>query len=91
MLLGEIFPSDIRSFSCGLLGVIDNVSLFAAVKVVPILISSLGIGGAFMVYSLCCLSNLIVCFFVMPETKGLSLEEIEDFYKKRERKISITC
>ena len=74
-----------------MLGVIDNISLFVGVKMVPTLISSLGIHGAFLLYSSCCLTNLIICFFVMPETKGLSLEEIEDFYKKRDRRISVTC
>ena len=80
-----------RSLGCGLLGVLDNISLFIAVKTVPTLISYLGIHGAFMSYSACILTNLIICAFVMPETKGLSLEEIENFYKKRERKVSITC
>jgi len=91
ILQGELLPSDMRSLGCGMLGVIDNISLFVGVKMVPTLISSLGIHGAFLLYSSCCLTNLIICFFVMPETKGLSLEEIEDFYKKRDRRISVTC
>merc|ERR1719348_1778399 len=91
MLQGELLPSDMRSLGCGLLGVLDNISLFIAVKTVPSLISYLGIHGAFLSYSICCLTNLIICALVMPETKGLSLEEIEDFYKQRERKVSVTC
>ena len=81
---GELLPSDMRSLGCGLLGVLDNISLFIAVKTVPTLISYLGIHGAFLSYSICCLTNLMICCLVMPETKGLSLEEIEDFYKQRE-------
>lgn len=76
-------PSDMRSLGCGLLGVLDNVSLFTAVKTVPSLVSSLGVHGAFLLYSCCCLTNVIICFFIMPETKGLSLEEIEDLYRKK--------
>lgn len=73
-----------------MLGVLDNISLFTAVKTVPSLISCLGIHGAFLLYSSCCLTNLVICFFIMPETKGLSLEEIEDLYKKRgERRVSV--
>ena len=88
MLSGELLPSDMRSLGCGLLGVLDNISLFVSVKAVPSLVSSLGMHGAFALYSSFCLMNIIVSFFVMPETKGLSLEEIEDSYKKRERRIS---
>ena len=87
---GELLPSDMRSLGCGLLGVLDNISLFVAVKTVPALVSGLGIHGAFLLYSCCCLVNIVICFFVMPETKGLTLEEIEDSYKKRERKVSLT-
>ena len=88
--LGELLPSDVRSLGCGMLGVLDNISLFTAVKTVPSLISCLGIHGAFLLYSSCCLTNLVICFFIMPETKGLSLEEIEDLYKKRgERRVSV--
>lgn len=88
LLSGELLPSDMRSLGCGLLGVLDNISLFVSVKAVPSLVSSLGMHGAFALYSSFCLMNIIVSFFVMPETKGLSLEEIEDSYKKRERRIS---
>ena len=32
-----------RSFGCALLGIIDNVSLFISVKLVPTIIASLGV------------------------------------------------
>ena len=86
--LGELLPSDMRSLGCGLLGVLDNISLFISVKAVPSLVSSLGMHGAFALYSSFCLMNIVISFFVMPETKGLSLEDIEDSYKKRERRLS---
>ena len=43
-------------------------------------------GAFFLLYSCCCLTNILMCFFVMPETKGLTLEEIEDSYKKDGKK-----
>ena len=43
-------------------------------------------GAFFILYSCCCLTNIL--FFVMPETKGLTLEEIEieDSFKKDGKK-----
>merc|ERR1711915_958821 len=79
-LQGELLPSDMRSFGSGLLGIIDNFVLFLAVKMVPVLISSIGVGGMFFTYCCFVLFVLNVCFFTMPETKGLSLEDIEDYY-----------
>ncbi len=37
-LTGEILPSDMRSLGAGLLGVLDNLFLFLAVKLIPLLI-----------------------------------------------------
>lgn len=79
-LQGEILPSDMRSFGSGLLGFMDNIVLFFAVKTIPFFMSTIGVGGMFFTYCCCTLFNLVVCFFVMPETRGMSLEDIEDFY-----------
>lgn len=54
----------------------------------PAIVSGLGIHGAFLLFSSCCLANLVTVYFIMPETRGLSLEDIEDLYrvKKGEKK-----
>jgi len=80
MMQGELLPSDMRSFGCGLLGCLDNICLFMSVKLVPVLISGLGVGGMYFFYCCFVLFVATVCFFTMPETKGLSLEDIEDYY-----------
>jgi len=85
MLQGELLPSDMRGFGSGLLGILDNISLFLSVKMGPTIISTLGIGGAFMLYTCFILTNLTISFLTMPETKGLSLEDIEDYYKNKNR------
>ena len=74
-----------RSLGSGLLGMLDTVSMIIVAKTVPLMVSRLGIHGTFLLYSCCCLTNIIICFFVMPETKGLTLEEIEDLYKTNTR------
>eukprot|EP00088_Acartia_fossae_P020889 TRINITY_DN22405_c0_g1_i2.p1 TRINITY_DN22405_c0_g1~~TRINITY_DN22405_c0_g1_i2.p1 ORF type:complete len:516 (-),score=34.93 TRINITY_DN22405_c0_g1_i2:32-1480(-) len=80
IMQGEILPSDMRSIGSGLLGIIDNVFLFLSVKSIPTLISSVGVGGMFSIYCVMVLGVLCIAFFTMPETKGMSLEDIEDFY-----------
>ncbi|XP_023344596.1 uncharacterized protein LOC111713862 isoform X2 [Eurytemora carolleeae] len=84
-LQGEILPSDMRSFGSGLLGILDNISLFIALKTVPIMIGSIGVGGMFSTYFCFVILTLTVAYFILPETKGLSLEEIEDLYSSRKK------
>jgi len=80
MLQGEVLPSDMRSFGGGLIGIMGNFYLFLAVKTVPTLMASVGVGGTFSIYCGLSLMVLFLCFFIMPETKGMSLEDIEDYY-----------
>jgi len=77
ILSGEILPSDMRSFGSGVLGFIENIVRFFAVKSIPFLISSIGIGGMFGIYGGCTLATLTVCAVAMPETKrGASSEHL---------------
>ena len=41
--------------------------------------------GAYLLYSCCCFTNIFISFFLMPETKGLSLEDIEDLYRGKKK------
>ena len=43
----------------------------------------LGNYGLFYLYSTCCVILGIAIYFVMPETTGLSLEEIEEIYRSK--------
>ena len=81
MLQGELLPADKRGIGMGLLGIIDNVSLFISVKMVPSLMVALGMHGVFWLYSCVCFCVVAVAFFLMPETYGKTLEEIESYYR----------
>jgi len=87
IMQGELLPSDMRSFGSGLLGVLDNAFLFASIKSVPSILSSLGTGGAFTMYGCICVVNFFLCSLLLPETKGMSLEDIEDYYRNTKKEI----
>ena len=46
----------------------------------------LGIHGTFLMYATVCLGVAVLSFFFMPETSGMSLEEIEDMYRPKNKK-----
>lgn len=83
MLQGEILPPYARSVGSGLLGLCANICMFSAAKFGPTISESIGIGGAFYVFSGCAIATLLFGYFTMPETFNLSLEEIEKIYQDK--------
>ena len=84
--MSEILPLRARSFGCGLVGLLDNLSCMLSAKMVPTFEMHMGLHGMFYLYSCVSIFVAIVCFFIIPETKGLTLEEIESMYASSNRK-----
>ena len=82
ILQGEILPAHSRSIGTGLLGLFDNIFCFMATKMAPTIADNFGRFGAFYLYAGCTLFSGLVAYFQMPETLGLSLEQIESMYRK---------
>ena len=78
---GEILPAQSRSLGSGLLGLMDNIILFVATKTALTIAEAVGTSGAFYLYAGCALFSGVVAYFRMPETLGLSLEQIESMYR----------
>ena len=83
---GELLPSHARSFGSGLIGILDNISMFISCKMVPKLNVIMGLHGVFFMYTWIVLGVGLTSYFVMPETTGLSLEEIENMYRSDKKK-----
>ena len=82
---GELLPVHARSVGSALLGIIDNLSLFLSAKLVPTFNEYLGVHGSFLMYCFLGGCNALFSFFTMPETSGMSLEEIEDMYRPKKK------
>ena len=89
ILMSEILPLRARSFGSGLIGFLDNLSCMLSAKMVPTFENLMGLHGMFYIYSCVSIFVGITCFFIIPETKGLTLEEIESMYTSSNRKKAI--
>ena len=85
-LLGELLPSNLRSFGSGILGAISYISLFTAVKAPPLVQENIGIEGLYFIFFGFSLLLLVIVYFCLPETFGVTLEEIEDHYRSLGKK-----
>ena len=80
LLSGELFPSDIRAFCKGLTRSFACVLLIGGLKMFPWLESVLGLHGTFYLFSAVMISCTPVIYCILPETKDMSLEMIENYF-----------
>jgi sugar porter (SP) family MFS transporter len=76
-LLSEIFPNRARGPAMALAGFFNAMSSFAVQFVFPWELSNLGSAAIFFVYSALGLVAFVLLGWLLPETKGKSLEELE--------------
>lgn len=77
IIISEIYPLRIRGFAMSFATAIAWVSNLIVSFSFPVLLARFGVGATFAMYSLITLASLIFSCLKVPETKGLSLEQIE--------------
>lgn len=78
VILSEIFPNRIRGAAMALATFALWVACFILTYTFPLLNASLGAAGTFWVYAGICLAGFVFILTRIPETKGKSLEDIEN-------------
>jgi SP family arabinose:H+ symporter-like MFS transporter len=79
ILCSEIFPTRVRGRAMSVATFTIWTACYIVAQTFPMLNDSKAVGPAltFWIYAACSLAALIFVFFMVPETKGRSLEEIE--------------
>ena len=77
VFISEIFPNRIRGRGQSLGSLTHWVFAWLTSTLFPLVIAALGGGVAFGIFALCMVAQLIWVIKVMPETKGVPLEEME--------------
>jgi len=81
LLMGELIPEKQRSFLSSIAGSLNLGIMFVIIKTYHDLKNSVGEDGTFWFYSFVCLCSCPFVYFLVPETKGKSLMEIEEFFE----------
>lgn len=81
LLISEIFPLPVRGIGMSIGSLahwgFNAVIAFTFLK----LINAIGIAGTFWIYAIICLAGAIWGYYFIPETKGKTLESIEQHWK----------
>lgn len=77
ILLGEIFSNDAKKVIAPIAQTMSFVMAFIIGLIYPALITTIGTGFTFFMFAGFCFMGLLFTIFVIPETKGKSLAEIQ--------------
>lgn len=86
-LTGELFPIATRGLGSGITSGFNFILFFVVVKTGPQLFAMYGSEGTFALYGLIVLIGTVLLYFILPETKNRTLQDIEDQFKGSSKKI----
>jgi len=83
LLSGELFPADVRATCKGLTRAVTCLLLLLSIKMYPQLENSLHLYGTFFIFGSVLVILLPICYIILPETKDISLENIEEHFRRK--------
>ncbi|XP_068235107.1 facilitated trehalose transporter Tret1-like [Palaemon carinicauda] len=82
----EVLPGPVRSIGTGIYSTSYAITAFIISKTYPNIRDAIGLHGVFWLFSGGCVGYIIMAIFFLPETKGKSLQDIEDYWENKTRK-----
>ncbi|WP_454803116.1 sugar porter family MFS transporter [Mucilaginibacter phyllosphaerae] len=82
VVVGEIFPNAIRGKAMALATLSLWIGNFLVGQLTPVMLEGLGSSWTFWLFAICCSPALWITWKLIPETKGRSLENIENYWKE---------
>lgn len=83
LVVSEIFPLEVRATAMGIAVFSCWLWNFAVSSTFLTLLNAMGPSITFLIYALMCIFSFAFCYYKVPETKGVTLEQIEDNIRRR--------
>lgn len=77
VMLGEMFPNQIRGSGLAVSGLSQWLSNFGITMTFPLMLAGIGLGGAYGFYTVCAVISVFFILKFVHETKGKELEEMQ--------------
>ncbi len=91
VFISEIFPNHLRGYGQSFGSSVHWILAAVVPSLIPILFATIGPGIVFTFFALMMFLQLLFVAFVMPETKGISLEELsKSLTRTKKRKTRLT-
>lgn len=85
-IVGEIFPSNIKGIGSGLTVCISFSASFLVLLMFPIVSEAVGMSAPFGMYTVVTIIGLFFIYYKVPETRGMTLAEIQETLRKTDKK-----
>lgn len=83
LIIAEIFPLGVRGLAMSFATAVQWGANFIVSITFLSILQAVGAKKTFLIYALMCIFCLIFCYICIPETKGVSLEQIENRLLKK--------
>ncbi|KAJ0966776.1 hypothetical protein J5N97_023693 [Dioscorea zingiberensis] len=80
ILCAEIFPTRVRGVCIAICALTFWFGDIIVTYTLPVMLTSIGLAGVFAIYAVVCLIALVFVYLKVPETKGMPLEVITEFF-----------
>ncbi|KAJ9574691.1 hypothetical protein L9F63_008152 [Diploptera punctata] len=82
-IMSEILPIKIRGGASGYIFAANDITQFLVAKCYPWMKETLGPHGVFLWFGINCIIFLVICYLFLPETRGKTLAQIEEYFRGR--------
>lgn len=83
VLLAEMYPLKVRGIAMSCAGFSLWIGTYLIGQVTPMLLGGVGAAWTFGIFAIMCLPYLAITYYLVPETTGKSLEEIERIWQSK--------
>lgn len=90
ILCAEIFPTRVRGLCIAICALTFWICDIIVTYSLPVMLNSVGLGGVFGLYAVVCCIAWVFVFLKVPETKGMPLEVIIEFFSVGAKQIDAT-
>ncbi|XP_062081518.1 monosaccharide-sensing protein 2-like [Humulus lupulus] len=80
ILCAEIFPTRVRGLCIAICALTFWIGDIIVTYSLPVMLKSVGLGGVFGMYAVVCIISWVFVYLKVPETKGMPLEVIIEFF-----------
>ncbi|CAA3032547.1 monosaccharide-sensing 2-like [Olea europaea subsp. europaea] len=80
ILCSEIFPTRVRGLCIAICALTFWIGDIIVTYTLPVMLNSIGLAGVFGIYAIVCTIAWFFVFLKVPETKGMPLEVITEFF-----------